>query len=153
MGVWYKGLTLKSRLPKETGASQQVPACGLPMEMRLQEAEWKYPQDTDEISSFLELIQCLPFVAHLFPGQARSFADDALIKSRPLWRKAAVHTGIPPWFWKLGCFLMYISVRKSDKFPKCGYICMVIVLRVICFLKERFFFCLFVLFLFCFFFN
>ena len=82
-------------------------------------------------------------MAHLFPGQARSFADDALIKSRPLWRKAAVHTGIPPWFWKLGCFLMYISVRKSDKFPKCGYICMVIVLRVICFLKERFFVCLF----------
>ena len=38
---------------------------------------------------------------------------------------------------------MYISVRKSDKFPKCGYICMVIVLRVICFLKERFFVCLF----------
>lgn len=47
MGVWYKGLALKSRLPKETGASQQVPACGLLMEMRLQEAEWKYPQDTE----------------------------------------------------------------------------------------------------------
>lgn len=74
MGIWYKGLALKSRLPKETGASQQVPACGLLMEMRLQEAEWKYPEDTEN-GKHMEK-QKSKFLPLLSPVQSGSYTGE-----------------------------------------------------------------------------
>ena len=92
------------------------------------------------MSSFLELTQCLPFVAHLFPGQARSFANDALLKVPLCGGRWPCTLVFPHSFESSGTFLYTFWSESLINFPNVGTFVWLLFLLVICFLKERCFF-------------
>lgn len=92
------------------------------------------------ISSYLGLTHFLSFMAHLFPGQLRSFVNDAIIKSWSSWRKVTSHTGIPLWFESWGTFLYTLWSGSFLNLLVVGLFVWLLFLLVICtFFVERFF--------------